>query len=147
MKKKFDHFKVIRQGLVYHEAFRYTKAMPYFRRVLKHHPDCPCAIYNVANTLHNLGEDDEACVYLRRLIEATEGALIDGCPESETDPLEFQVDALFLMFLSSLESDVPWQDAYPFAEEHLARRDDDLQSVFSRTYVTDEIERLRKEHS
>ena len=137
-----QHEQLIESGLALHEAFRYADALPVFREALEGAPECVAAQYNVANTLHMLGENAEASAILKNLLATDDDTFRQGCPLGQ-EPNGFKLDALYLLFLVTLDETQSWADAYPYALEHLNARDDDVDSVFSDEFVADEI-RTRK---
>ncbi|MGK0302675.1 MAG: hypothetical protein ACI89X_003560, partial [Planctomycetota bacterium] len=58
------HSELVRRGLRLHEGRKYERALPFFVQALEQCATCPNAMYNLANTLHMLGRDTEACVLL-----------------------------------------------------------------------------------
>jgi len=140
------HVKLIKRGLRLHESFRYSAALPFFRKALKLAPGCPSAIYNVANTLHMLGREKEAQGLLSKLIQLSNADLAAGCPVLRR-PNSFRSDALYLMFRVVLYSTRSWSKAFPFAQKHLHNRKRGLQSGWSSRSVRREIAELREAFS
>ena len=124
-----DHDALIRRGNKLHEARRYAAALPWYEQALLIAPQCPCAIYCRANSLHMLDRDEEAQPLLRTLIQAKPQELRDGCPEAQ--PRSIQLDAHFLLFLVLLDCGGSFDDAFAFAVKHLHMRRRGLNSVWS----------------
>jgi tetratricopeptide (TPR) repeat protein len=139
-----NHERLIEKGLEHHEAFRYSTALPYFKKAYKLRQNCPCAIYNLANTLHMLGYDSESKRLLQLMLKTPDSTLRDGCPNAEQEPASFKLDAFFLLFHVVLYQTGSWAQAFPYAQEHLNRRRRGLSSVWSKRTVLKEIEDYRK---
>lgn len=140
-----NHERLIEKGLEHHEAFRYSKALPFFRKAYRSHPNCPCAIYNLANTLHMLGHESEAKRLLKIMLKAPDSKLREGCPMLSKVPASYKLDAYFLLFHVVLWQTGSWAKAFPYAQEHLKRRRRGLDSVWSKETVLKEIEDYRKD--
>ena len=140
-----QHERLIDSGLALHEARDYSSALPVFQQALLETPECVSAQYNVANTLHMLGRDGEATSILANLLATNDEIFIDGCPLGE-DPAPFKLDALYLIFLTTLYYTGSWNDAYPYALKYLHVRNGDVESVFSDQDVNEEIKSLKAEH-
>ena len=140
-----QHERLIDSGLALHEARDYSSALPVFQQALLETPECVSAQYNVANTLHMLGRDGEATSILANLLATNDEIFIDGCPLGE-DPAPFKLDALYLIFLTTLYDTGSWNDAYPYALKHLHVRNGDVESEFSDPDVNEEIKSLKAEH-
>ena len=138
------HEQLITSALALHEARDYAAALPKFQQALRETPECVTAQYNVANTLHMLGRCDEATSILIDLLATDDGVFLKGCPLEE-DPAPLKLDALFLVFLTTLHDTESWDAAFPYAESHLKARTGGLKSVFSDEYVQTSIESLRDE--
>jgi hypothetical protein len=138
-----NHERLIEKGLEHHEAFRYSKALPFFRKAYKSHPNCPCAIYNLASTLHMLGHEKESKRLLNMLLKTPDLTLREGCPTAGKVPASFKLDAYFLLFHVVLSLNDSW--AFPYAQEHLKCRRRGLDSVWSKRTVLKEIEDYRKD--
>jgi tetratricopeptide (TPR) repeat protein len=143
MKQKLsNHENLIKRGLCFHESFRYAKALPLFRKAFRLAPECPSAIYNLANTLHMLAREKEAQILLSKLIQKSSAELATGCA-SLRQPNSFRSDALYLMFHVMLYSTRSWSKAFPFAQRHLRNRKRGLKSAWSVRTIRREIAELR----
>jgi tetratricopeptide (TPR) repeat protein len=140
-----QHEHLIEAGLELHESRRYAEALPYFERSFASTPNCVAAKYNLANTLHMLDRDHEASSILLELLETSNETFLTGCPLQE-DPRPFKLDALFLLFLTTLSDTENWEMAYRFAQQHLESRSDDVDSVWSNKDVQTQIESLKCEY-
>ena len=137
------HSELIRRGLRWHERRRYERALPLFVQALEDWPTCPNARYNLANTLHMLGHDEEACVILRELVDSSDRELLEGCDDLAISPRSMRLDAHFLLFLSTLHVDGNWRKAVPHLRRHLRSRARGVRSIWSKREVLREAERLR----
>lgn len=124
------HEMLIKRGLRMHEHFRYKEALPLFRKAFERAPNCPAAIYNLANTLHMLGREKETQALLSTLIRMTNRQLATGCPVLN-QPESFKNDAFYLMFHVVLSASRSWSKALPFAEKHLRNRRRGLKSAWA----------------
>lgn len=140
-----DCFDLINAGLKFHESFRYSEAMPYFQDALKSHPNCPCAIYNVANTWHNMGENKKSKSLLHKFLATKDQILKEGCPESHEPVESFKLVAYFLLFHVTLAITKSFEQAEPYAIEHLNKRRRGLLSVWSKREVLKQIKQAQKE--
>ena len=136
-----DHFTLVRRGLELHEARKYRQAFRYFERASALAPECPTVTYNLANTLHMLGSDDESYRLLRSIIEASLGELREACPEC--GPRGLQSDALFLMAIVVQHSRGDCVEALAYALQHLNRRHRGVSSLFTIRDVRARIKSIR----
>ncbi|HSG68981.1 MAG TPA: tetratricopeptide repeat protein [Planctomycetaceae bacterium] len=139
-----QHESLISEGLCHHEAFEYKKALTLFRKAYKETPLCSVAQYNYANTLFMLERYDESSEILRSLLATPDAVLRVGCPLQE-NPRPFKLDANYLLFLNTLYKSGNWEEAYPFAENHLSLRSRGLKSIWSIAEIRKEILRLKDE--
>ena len=146
MKQQTSHHEIlIRRGLRFHESFRYSEALPFFKEAIRLSPNCPSAIYNLANTLHMLGKDKEAHDLLSKLLRMSDNQLASGCPVLK-QPASFRTDAYYLMFHLLLSWKSSWLKAFPFAQKHLRQRRRGLKSAWSLATIRGEIAEFRKIH-
>ena len=141
------HSELIRRGLRWHERRQYGRALPLFAEALEQWPSCPNAKYNLANTLHMLGHDKDACVLLRELTEASDRDLLEGCDDLAGSPRSLRLDAYFLLFLTTLFAGRGWSKAMPHLRRHLQSRARGVRSLWSKADIIREAERLRLAHS
>jgi tetratricopeptide (TPR) repeat protein len=139
------HERLIETALSLHEARDYAAALPVFQQALQETPECVSAQYNVANTLHMLGRDGEATSILTNLLATNDEIFLNGCPLEE-DPAPFKLDALYLVFLTTLYDTESWDDAFPYAMNHLNARNGDVKSIFSDEHIESELESLRSHY-
>jgi tetratricopeptide (TPR) repeat protein len=142
MENSRDHTALIKRGLKLHEARRYSAALPYFDRALKHAPDCPVAAFNRANTLHMLGRNKIAYPILRELVGVKPEELRRRCPDSS--PRSLQLDTLMLLFFVVSDVKGACAEAIAYGTQHLRRRRRGVQSVWSSRQVRAEIEAVRR---
>jgi tetratricopeptide (TPR) repeat protein len=140
-----QHDQLIESGLALHEARDYAAALCVFQQALRETPECVSAQYNVANTLNMLERHGEAASVLTNLLATSDEIFLSGCPLGE-DPTSFKLDALYLMFLATLYATESWDDAFPYAINHLEARSGGVESVFSDECVEKEIESLRSQY-
>ena len=140
-----EHEELIELGLALHEARDYTAALSIFQRAIKETPECVAAQYNIANTLHMLGRDTEASAMLRKLLSTSDETFRRGCPLEE-EPAPFKLDALYLLFLTTLYETESWDIAFPYALKHLHARSGDVESVFSDEHIENEINSLKSQY-
>ena len=145
MRQIDEHERLIDSGLALHESRKYSDALPYFQQAFEQTPNCVAARYNLANTLHMLGRDAEAREILKTLLETPDQTFVNGCPLNE-DPRPFKLDALYLMFVTTLYDTEDWRLAYPYAIRHLHERSGDVESVFTGEYIESEIRSLKSEY-
>jgi len=136
------HVEIVERGLELHEAHNYEAALTVFEAARLFSPHCPVVTYNIANTLHMLDRDAESSALLRSILDAPDPQLIDQC--SQASPRSLRLDALYLMFLSTLHASKSWRVAVPYLRKHLASRSRGLSSVFSKARVVREAEGLRQ---
>lgn len=137
------HDYLIKQGLLLHDRFRYRQALHFFQEAFRVAPQCPAAIYNVANTLHMLRRNREAHLLLSTLIRRSHAALAAGC-SLNPQPGTFKNDALYLMFLVVLEQKRTWSEAFPYATKHLRSRRRGLTSIWPLRRIRRDIRALRE---
>lgn len=130
-----NHFALIKQGLTHHEAFEYEKALPFFERAWSKHPMCAASIYNYANTLHMLGQDEDSERHLKQLIVTDDETLRSGCPDACETPRSFKLDAYFLLYHVTLNMSDSFSEAFPYAVEHLQKRSRGVRSIWTRNQV------------
>jgi tetratricopeptide (TPR) repeat protein len=140
-----DHFKLVSEGLNFHEARAYAKALPYFERACAAAPTCPTARYNRANTLHMLGRDRKALSVLLPILAASVDKLRDGCPDC--GPQSLKTDAFFLLSHICRSRGQPGdlKLAVGLAETHLRDRRRGVRSVWTARHVRAELAAMRKE--
>jgi tetratricopeptide (TPR) repeat protein len=117
-KRSPDHFALVRRGLQLHEARKYARALQHFEQACDLAPLCPTASYNRANTLHMLGNNEEAYQLLRGIVDASLENLTAGCPQCGARGL--QSDACFLLALIVQFWRGDCEGALIYAGEHLS---------------------------
>jgi tetratricopeptide (TPR) repeat protein len=137
------HSELIRRGLRWHERRHYGRALPFFVEALEQWPSCPNARYNLANTLHMLDRDEEACAILRELIDSSDRELLDGCDDLAGSPRSLRLDAHFLLFLSTLHAEGEWRKAVPHLRRHLRSRARGVRSLWTKSEALRRAEELR----
>jgi len=140
------HDKLIEKGCAIHESRDYEQAIHVFQQALDESPDCASTRYNVANTLHMLGRNDQATDILKELLATSNETLLKGCPLQE-NPEPFKLDALYLLFLTVLYDTGDWELAFPFLQRHMSARDGDFDSVFSDEHIEDEVQSLKAHYT
>lgn len=135
-----DAHKGIEEASDAHEARDYLRALSILTGVLKNHPGCPLAVFNVASALHMLGRPEEAVGHLKCLVGDQLAAT--GCL-NERQYLSLVMDGEYLMFLAELYSGVFWDSAYNHAERHLSMRRVRRGSAWTKREVVGEIAQLR----
>jgi tetratricopeptide (TPR) repeat protein len=140
-----DHTDLIDRGVALHEARCYRDALPLLEAAHILAPDCPDAIYNRANTLFMLNREQEAYDLFIDLVGRSDRVLRDGCPTVRRSAVSLKTDAYFMIFMALLYGTEDWDDAYPYAQEHLRRRRRGVASVFTRRHVLREIDNMRRQ--
>lgn len=138
-----DHVSLIQIGGNLHERFLYVKALQYVEKAYRLAPQCPSAIYNLANVLHMVDRDKDAYELLQKIINSSIEELQQGCLECE-NPRSYQLDAYYLLFLVVLYWKRSWKDAFPYAEKHLHLRKQGHKSVWNINEIRKEITELRR---
>lgn len=138
------HEMLIKRGIRLHERFRYKEALALFQKAFERAPNCPAAIYNLANTLYMLDREIEAQTLLSTLIRMTNRQLALGCSVLN-QPESFKTDAFYLMFLSVLSAGHPWSKALPFANRHLRSRRRGLKSAWTVKEIHREMSELENQ--
>jgi tetratricopeptide (TPR) repeat protein len=136
-----DHFILVRRGLELHEARKYARALPYFKRACIVAPRCATASYNRANTLHMLGKAAGAYRLLRKIVDAPLDELREGCPRC--GPRGLQSDAYFLLSLVVQHWRGDCEEALRYASEHLKRRRRGLHSLWTINEVRAKLASIR----
>ena len=138
-----DHTAVVQRGEELHELRRYASALKHFRTAERLAPLCPVVAYNLANTLHMLGRDEEAYDLLKPLINSKVQTLAAGCQYG--DARSVQLDAHMLLFLVIVYGRGFCSEAFSHAAKHLRLRRSGLKSVWSKRTVQKEIQVMRRE--
>lgn len=135
------HENEIERGLELHDARKYAAALKHFERAHALAPLCPLADYNRANTLHQLGREAEAAELLEQLIAtpvATLKARCDGTPARS-----LQVDAYYLLFLTSVWGNGFSAKAFKYADQHVRRRRPGVKSIWTLREVRADVAEMR----
>jgi tetratricopeptide (TPR) repeat protein len=140
------HEELIRDGLVLHEDRQYERALPFFEKARLSCPACPNAAYNMANTLHMLGDHGQAREILLELVNSSDD-LLSGCTDLADSPRSLRLDAFHLLFLATLEETGSWRQAAPFLRKHLRQRTRGLRSLWSKAEIVRDAEKLRLSYS
>ena len=142
-----DHGQLVDRGTLLHEAKEYAGALLCFEQALQLAPLCPSALYNQANTLYMLGEYTAAIQLLEALVSSPPSSLQKACAVSAGSVRSLQLDAHYLLYLSTLQHSESWLEAYPYLQAHLALRERGLRSLFSKAQICAEASasRLRYE--
>jgi tetratricopeptide (TPR) repeat protein len=137
------HEDEIERGLELHDARKYAAALKHFERAHALAPLCPLADYNRANTLHQLGRDDEATEILEKLIATPIPTLKARCVRIPARAL--QVDAYYLLFLTSIWGKGFSAKAFKYADQHIRRRRPGTKSIWSLREVRADVAEMRAE--
>lgn len=135
------HDDEIERGLELHDARKYGAALKRFERAHALAPLCPLADYNRANTLHMLDRHDEAAGLLKKLIAtptATLKARCDGTPARS-----LQVDAYYLLYLTSLWGHGFSEKAFKYAAQHVRCRRPGVASIWTLDEVRADVAEMR----
>jgi hypothetical protein len=127
-----DHSALIDRGVELQWRERYVQALKLCERAYVLAPDCPCAVYNLANALHLTEQHGVSARLLRRLITAPFDQLLAGCDGLDALAVRGLVtDAYYLLFKAVLFGQRSWTRAVPFLDEHLRRRARGVASAWS----------------
>jgi tetratricopeptide (TPR) repeat protein len=140
-----DHFEVIQYGLHLHDDRRYAGALLRFEQAASQCPSCPSAQYNKANTLHSLDLHDQAFKTFQGFVSTPEDVLLAGCPDMAETPRSLCLDALNMMFVTTLYATRSWENSIPHLRKHLQQRARGLRSIWSKDEIISEADEMREE--
>lgn len=138
------HELLIEKGLKFYDTFQYQQALPFLKNAYEIAPKCICAKYNFANVLHMLDKHKEAYDLLLEIIATTPAEAKQGCPDLHNSRA-FIIDAHFLIFNVIIHGQGFSEEAFDFANKHLALRTQGVSSVWTQKEVQKEIADFKKE--
>ena len=144
-KRSDDHFLLLKRGLCDHERHRYSKALPWFAKAAAAAPHCPCAQYNLANTLFMLKREGEAFAILSKLAAMSPDMVEDACADADEDGAGFVADVHYLLFQIVIEREQDYAAAAPYLQRHLALRKGH-RSLWPLRVLRREVKGYRKEY-
>ncbi|MCP4134753.1 MAG: tetratricopeptide repeat protein [bacterium] len=129
--KNNDHIKLINYAVDLLDEDKEKIALPYLEKAYRLAPECPSAIYNLANCYYQLASEEKAIILLEKLLSSDNSDLKKGCPDESESPEEYKLDSLFVLFRAKLFLTQSWNDSYPYAIQHLKSRRRGLKSAFT----------------
>ncbi len=138
-----NHFLLIKRGLCDHNRYRYAAALIWFRRSVEAAPTCPCAKYNLANTMFQLDRLKEAHAILSDLALKTPRQIEAACEDAVEDGAAFLADVEYLLFHVVIERDKDFAAAEPHLHRYLAQRNS-RRSLWTLKTVRREVNEYRK---
>lgn len=131
IKHTTDHIRLINYGVDLLNANKEDIALPYFEKAYALAPECPSAIYNLANCYYHLAKESKAITLFNKLLSFDNSDRKHACPDDGIHGEEYKLDALFGLFRATLFLTESWDVAYPYAVQFLDLRRKGGQSVFT----------------